>query len=971
MGTTNSPSARESSCPDYIICGCPVGHLDNATKCHVTDVDYTIEKLRGLVSDSVTGDQVTRISRLLCDYLREIGDEGYVSFDPSALGIVSDKNSDAIQPIKHLPAVMQVLDFLARRSRGIDDYRAHLDRMLQLCSRPPLLKRTSESLISSVVMEQYFTLLGHLLMILPNEEQRQQICDAVDCLLIGRARLTNVAAVKMDFRRCAVENSRLPIIVVELLETALPKTYPMVLRLAFVLASVSYQCCYRMLEAGILNTLLTRMDLPYATQMHCIKPLDILLEGEEYPWDIMLLITNLLWNLMKSILPPRTLPENLSNLPSPKQCAMWGLRYSFKRHILHGQYCAANLRIRNDIAALILVGIMALPSWNLASSGIAEDIVDLLSAIESGSTKIWMEDVKFSDSEEDFFFKRILLMIIAHLADIDIYVFQKYKLFKTLGTICRQKAFETSSVTDSGGIRETQRHTHVNKFVEHKDQLDFNAKRSKDLNTRRLCAIVDQVVKTKFDECLAMIFARTICSMTLQDLSDNVLALEKLTMRRQRILTLLLTALESLLKKQTYVQQMYGERGVKIVTGIFVKCLYQKNEDSQVDQRLLLATGCYVWECIARCPNNLQIFLKAGGLYSMLDIIETTGYPVRCLYLGALTDMCDCTFCGPFLCTWRGADKKTGLMSLLASVWRQEEDRLGIKRRANGCIADPELPQMSTHQWTDTYRSKFTADVSPTIVDMLGSLQSKIFSILKIIERDEDKYEAVAEHYKILLNNLPTEDRITLCCVDMYLRLKLGQMWTELSRYLMQAGIAPLIVDAQLIAHMVQWHRSWGIFIEERQKKLVADAKRAEAFLEMEEFVRIRDSKLAPTLEALGEVEHIRRTTDRSYMLHKKDCQRRQVNAALSFPQDADVERCHRTFSDKTNVTVVFGQHQSIDSSHLKDLTCDLMELLPVSPPDSSSEKTFPVLDASGASGDTLLREDLFTDEYLIECLNR
>lgn len=71
----------------------------------------------------------------------------------------------------------------------------------------------------------------------------------------------------------------------------------------------------------------------------------------------------------------------------------------------------------------------------------------------------------------------------------------------------------------------------------------------------------------------------------------------------------------------------------------------------------------------------------------MLDIIESAGYPVRCLYLGTLTDICDRIFCGPFLCTWRGADKKTGLMSLLASVWRQEEDRLGIKRRHNGCIA--------------------------------------------------------------------------------------------------------------------------------------------------------------------------------------------------------------------------------------------------------------------------------------------
>lgn len=138
----------------------------------------------------------------------------------------------------------------------------------------------------------------------------------------------------------------------------------------------------------------------------------------------------------------------------------------------------------------------------------------------------------------------------------------------------------------------------------------------------------------------------------------------------------------------------------------------------------------------------------------------------------------------------------------------------------------------------------------------------------------------------------------------MYLRLKLGQMWVEVSRYLEQAGITPLSLDAQLISHMVQWHRSWGIFIEERQRKLVSDAKRAEQVLEKDMYARIRDCKLAPTLEALDEVERIRRTTDRSYMLQRKDRQRRQANAALRFPRDADAEQCHRTFSDKTNVTV-------------------------------------------------------------------
>lgn len=103
-----------------------------------------------------------------------------------------------------------------------------------------------------------------------------------------------------------------------------------------------------------------------------------------------------------------------------------GLRYFFKRQILRGQYCAVNLRIRNDIAALILAGIVALPSWDLVSSGIAEDIIDLLSAIEYGTTKIWTENVKFSDNDEDLFFKKTLLLIIAHLADIDVYVFVKY-----------------------------------------------------------------------------------------------------------------------------------------------------------------------------------------------------------------------------------------------------------------------------------------------------------------------------------------------------------------------------------------------------------------------------------------------------------------------------------------------------------------------------------------------------------------
>lgn len=61
--------------------------------------------------------------------------------------------------------------------------------------------------------------------------------------------------------------------------------------------------------------------------------------------------------------------------------------------------------------------------------------------------------------------------------------------------------------------------------------------------------------------------------------------LDKLTMRRQRILTLLLISLEGLTKKQMSVQQMCERRSVELILEIFAMCLHQRKEDFQVDQR--------------------------------------------------------------------------------------------------------------------------------------------------------------------------------------------------------------------------------------------------------------------------------------------------------------------------------------------------------------------------------------------------
>ncbi|XP_043249722.1 uncharacterized protein LOC122395876 [Colletes gigas] len=412
------------------------------------------------------------------------------------------------------------------------------------------------------------------------------------------------------------------------------------------------------------------------------------------------------------------------------------------------------------------------------------------------------------------------------------------------------------------------------------------------------------------------------------ELINYILKFEQIPTQKQRILTLVLVTLERLLKKQSFYKEMYGEQSIIFIMELLFQCLYQKDKENQIDQRLLLAIGSYIWECIVQCPTNLERFIKYGAVYVILDIIQIVPYLSQCLFLGVLTDMCDNFFCGPYLCTWRGIDKKNGLMSLLTTIWREEEIRIKVERHTD----DEELSQMSNRQWIETYHTKLCGNISPAIHDMIGSVRSKIYSIRKIIERDIEKYEMAKEHYKILYIDLPMEDRITMSSIDLYFKLKLGETWVEIARYFEQVGITPLGMDGQAIFLMTQQYYSFGVMIKERQKRIVQFVKREEEIQEKDEYARIRDSKLALSLDAFDELDYIYRTTNRAYMLKKKNEQRQQINLALNFPPDSNNAHWHRTFMDKPESTAIYDQNQRIISSLVTDSNLDQRKVSSISP---------------------------------------
>ncbi|KAL2713449.1 cilia- and flagella-associated protein 69-like isoform X1 [Vespula squamosa] len=922
---------QEVPCEKTIKCSCPGSTRFGKEKCREIHVDYVVHKLHELISDPATKDDVSRISRLLYDYQEQLCDRAYM--------------------VKHLPMVIKIIEFLETNAEHVEDYRLHLDQMLEFSNRPPLLEKFSENITCSDIMEQYFTFFGYLLTILERKQELLKVHEALRSLLI-RTVPADPSAVKPEICRAAMEKSDLSLTVAGILNTSSLEKYPMVLELIFLLSSISCVCCHQMLQAGILDTLLIRMDLSYATQMLCKPSPNNLLKGDDYSDDTMSLIMNILWTLMRSILPSKKVPVCFKDFDVPVLCAIWGIRYAFNKQIYKSQNCTFNAKLRNEIALLILLILQLFPPYMIISSGIAYDVLYLLSDCLSGTIHIWSKNIKFLPSKENLVLLKTLLLIVSDLATFkpSIHIMTEMNILLSIFGFINLNSKSVWSPPQFWHLFEYAIFTLI--VLAPKLPMEF----VKHDGTEKLMSILKWCCSKELNLKFTMISTKAVCSIVLSknpillqnfrerqmvflffDVINCILCNDKLTIEHQRILTILFISANEIIREDADLQLLYGYYNIKITQKLLNKYVYhRKDDDFHMDQRLLLAIGSYIWGCIVPCLTHLKNFVNENMVYTIIDVIDTTSSPVRCLFLGLLTDICENIFCGHYLCTWRGVDKDKGFISLLAMIWREEEREIGVRKQLDGSIADTELPQMGWKQWLWTYHKKLRHDVSPAMIDTIGSSRSKIYALRQIIEKYGEQYQMARDHYKILINDLSVEDKITMSTVNLYFRLKLGQTWIEISKYLAQLGVTPLGMDGELMFLMSQRYHSWGLFIQKRQRKLNVAAKRLEGIEEKEEYARIRDTLLAPTFDALDEIEYIRRTTDRSYMLRKKNIQNGQVNTYLNFPSTADIIQCHRTFQDNVNVTAVFDQHLHFIDKLTPDSDIDLTLPSPISPEDLS-----------------------------------
>lgn len=81
-----------------------------------------------------------------------------------------------------------------------------------------------------------------MIVILPNHLEILKVLDAL-CQLLTRSKSSDISAVKLDYCQRAVERSKLPMIIADLVAVCTPEIEKKLLNLTWIVVLISDECC--------------------------------------------------------------------------------------------------------------------------------------------------------------------------------------------------------------------------------------------------------------------------------------------------------------------------------------------------------------------------------------------------------------------------------------------------------------------------------------------------------------------------------------------------------------------------------------------------------------------------------------------------------------------------------------------------------------------------------------------------------
>lgn len=264
-----------------------------------------------------------------------------------------------------------------------------------------------------------------------------------------------------------------------------------------------------------------------------------------------------------------------------------------------------------------------------------------------------------------------------------------------------------------------------------------------------------------------------------------------------------LVLLSALCQANTHNKALFGAAGVGMVLG------YLEHDPAVVGcvaewEMLLAAAVECVWSCAVGHPVTEGALLAREGIFLLLDVAARCPPRMQALVLGALCDVTEREGAIKHVLAWHGAQHTTA--ELLLEMWRAEERAMHVGSASSGLLPSRSIPLAGQLQ---RRQSLLLPSGGVAIDEVFTNKRAKIFALLCRMDLD-----AVASGLA------RAEDRVTLVTVQSYLRLKRGEVWTEIEIMLESEKVQPVETDGELLLHMRTVHADLTHRIQREQRAI-------------------------------------------------------------------------------------------------------------------------------------------------------
>ncbi|CAF1323044.1 unnamed protein product [Adineta steineri] len=756
------------------------------------DEPFSFEKIIKFFRDSQTSHLVDRRIRF-CQKLYRHHRNGYNSKD-----------------LRHL---MKIFNILADDCEEQPLYINPFIEILKNCSKPFLLDKSTDAEIYAPVLISFYSDFGYLLRI-PNKRIQQCILET----LYKSSQLTNkspidendydgIRPIRMDYLlrlQCHSDLCETLTKAMSFFENDLTlRIY--VVKLLQTYSSKSSDCVARMLTHDCINRLLSKMN------------------DHDPTGELLFRTIELLWNILE-----QCDEEQISDqLDSRVTISLLQEAFIGQATQTHNQY---HCQLRNDILIVCSLVMGLKPDAPVIETGFAKQLLLFASYPEVRSNNPLVKNYKFTKSEEDFEFKKLLInttvilsrnpmmnelitnsrVILALLSYIEPLPRKKSPGINTFEWSLSQieelqlHALTALSILLPNSLNEYfEYHTGTRLLLfyewtinddEFKSQgnsfFGKGGRNNKRSQLKHILKLFRSIVSTK-DERIFM----DLCDQGMIPLITGYLRrlIQEKSMSMDTVdLDIIcdgLFILSCVAESDVHRKEIFGSEGIEILIQILLM------ESSHVCgglgyYRLLVAAIDCTWCCVVGSVINEDEFIQKQGLFALLDLIESNPKSLQNIILGCLLDLAENLKCIHFLMAWQG-HKQQQFVHVLCELWRDEEREIYVSRTARGVISDPTKPLMGALQQSVPIVPLKRSEPSRSVLDLIDNMRSKIYGFFCKIGFGQ-------------LPGLHEEDFVTLCIIENFLDFKMGEIWQEIMSELEMEGTKLISTDTEATDTILQ-----------------------------------------------------------------------------------------------------------------------------------------------------------------------